>query len=160
MPSFDLAPLTESDFDSSDFVYSFSTPLPADAVTVWAELNGESPLHWCKVIGRINWTSPRPHGVGSTRTATLAIPGMTVYERFIVWDEQPEQYRQVFTVDRASFPGTKRFGEAYDVIGTATGSLLTWSFYIEPALGFTHYLKPVIRRGLSSVITDTQKHFA
>ncbi|KRQ23173.1 MULTISPECIES: SRPBCC family protein [Mycobacteroides] len=160
MPSFKLAPLVESDFDTSDFVYTFSTPLPKDAATVWAELNGESPLHWCKAINKISWTSPEPRGVGSTRTAKLALPGAAVHERFIVWEESPERYRNAFTVETATFPGTKRFGELYEVVGTATGSLFTWSFFIEPSLGFTRYLKPVIRRGLSGLISDTQKHFA
>lgn len=160
MPSFKLAPLVESDFNTSDFVYTFSTPLPKDAATVWAELNGESPLHWCKAINKISWTSPEPRGVGSTRTAKLALPGAAVHERFIVWEESPERYRNAFTVETATFPGTKRFGELYEVVGTATGSLFTWSFFIEPSLGFTHYLKPVIRRGLSELISDTQKHFA
>ncbi|ORA62590.1 SRPBCC family protein [Mycobacteroides franklinii] len=160
MASFKLEPLVESDFSTSDFVYTFSAPLAKDAATVWAELNGESPLHWCKAIKKISWTSPEPRGVGSTRTAQLVVPGTTLYERFILWEESPERYRNAFTVETATFPGTKRFGEYYEVVGTATGSLFTWSFFIDPSLGFTQYLKPVIRRGLSGLMTDTQKHFA
>ncbi|NMK62811.1 SRPBCC family protein, partial [Staphylococcus capitis] len=102
MPSFKLEPLVESDFNTSDFVYTFSTPLPKDAATVWAELNGESPLHWCKAINQIGWTSPEPRGVGSTRTAKLALPGAAVNERFIVWEESPERYRNAFTVETAT----------------------------------------------------------
>ncbi|MUM19934.1 SRPBCC family protein [Mycobacterium sp. CBMA271] len=160
MPSFKLASLAESDFNSSDFAYRFSTPLPKDAATVWAELNGVSPLHWCSAIKKISWTSPEPRGVGATRTAKLSLPGAAVNERFILWEESPERYRNAFMVETATFPGTKRFGELYEVEATATGSLFTWTFYIEPTLGFTRYLKPVIRRGLSGLITDTQKHFA
>jgi len=45
---------------------------------------GESWPKWFKDIVSVEWTSPEPFGVGSTRTVTLKT--MTACEKFIAWD--------------------------------------------------------------------------
>ena len=49
-------------------------------------------------IDRVDWTSPRPFGVGTTRTVTFQGGGMEVYETFIAWD--PGKH-MAFTFDQS-----------------------------------------------------------
>ena len=68
-------------------------------------------VHCFKPITRVDWTSERPFGKGTTRTIDLDLPGMstlTVDEEFTVW-EQNKQFSFVF------LRSTKKvFGAAYE----------------------------------------------
>ncbi len=55
---------------------------PEDVFDVFAD--GESWPRWFEGIRRVEWTSPEPKGVGTTRTVTLSM--VTVHEQFLVWD--------------------------------------------------------------------------
>ncbi len=46
--------------------------------------DGKSWPKWFKEVVKVEWTSPKPFGVGTTRTVTLKT--MTVHEKFIAWD--------------------------------------------------------------------------
>ncbi len=47
--------------------------------------DGESWPKWFKDIIKVEWTSPKPFGVGTTRTVNRK-PMIVVYEQFIAWD--------------------------------------------------------------------------
>jgi Polyketide cyclase / dehydrase and lipid transport len=135
-------------------VGQFAIARPAEAV--WADLTGESPLSWCRVIDRITWTSERPFGVGTTREV-VALKGVNVFqERFFRWEEGR---RKSFTVVKASAPLVRAFAEDYLVEPAGEGSCtFTWTIAYEPsAVG-----RPgdaVNRRLLSSLFKDTRKHY-
>jgi hypothetical protein len=46
--------------------------------------DGASWPHWFPGIRRVEWTSPEPKRVGTTRTVTLTTA--TVYEHFLAWE--------------------------------------------------------------------------
>jgi hypothetical protein len=61
--------------------------LNIDAAAFWAELNGPTPSFWCRLLGKVEWTSRPPHTAGSTRTAMLALTSTTLQGRYFHWDE-------------------------------------------------------------------------
>jgi hypothetical protein len=63
---------------------------------------------WFKEIVTVEWTSPRPYGVGTTRTVTLTT--VTVKEYFFVW-EQDQHFAFYFT--EISLPIAKALVEDY-----------------------------------------------
>ena len=55
---------------------------PEEVFDIFAD--GGSWPQWFEGIQHVEWTSPEPRGVGTTRTVTLTTG--TVYEHFLAWD--------------------------------------------------------------------------
>jgi hypothetical protein len=127
------------------------------ASEVWAELVADDTLHWCGGLSSVVWKSPRPFGVGTTRTAKTSPPALTLDEVFFRWEEGT---RKSFYVAEASLPLFTRFAEDYLVEEvSATASRFTWTVASEAPL--------LARPGnpLNALITkrlfrDTRKHFS
>ncbi|KQR99958.1 hypothetical protein ASG12_04170 [Williamsia sp. Leaf354] len=165
MAEHQLQPIDDvSFFHRAPVAYRFTVDLPVTPDVAWAELTRQNTLDWCRMIKKVTFTSPEPHGVGTTRTAELA-PGLVkINERFFVWEADAEAgtYRNAFTVVSANVPGLRRFGELTEVVPSGLGSRLTWAFAIEPAgpLAKLPGLSVVSKPALGTFRTDTVKHFA
>jgi hypothetical protein len=160
VPTFTLSPVTDADFDPSSPGYhrlTIAANRPADEV--WSALHGDSPLFWCRGIKRAAWSSPRPHGVGATRTVTLS-NGLKVDERYFRWEESDGVCVNAFTVERANLPLFRRFGERYTVTPKPIGSELVWEFVAEPRLPGKKIFAKMLQRDLEKLASDTRKHFA
>lgn len=102
--------------------------LSAPPGRVWKALCADDALvSWSPVITRVEWTSPRPFGVDTTRVVTLA-GAVRLEERFYRWNINE---RMTFTVDAASIPGLRRFAEDIALEKTTGGTRLTWTFALE-----------------------------
>lgn len=164
MPWFALQPTAESFFDDPQrnlSQFGFTAYSPAAPEIVWAELHSARPLHWCSSIRTCQWAEGSPSGVGSHRTVSLA-PGVTVRERYFLWEEGPDRLENAFTVDECSVPGLQHFGERYRVTPTTSGSRFDWAFYIEPKL--PQSIQRVARNATASTVArlarDTRRHLA
>ncbi|KAF0844782.1 SRPBCC family protein [Nocardia caishijiensis] len=107
--------------------------VPTASEHVWAALTADDALvSWANAVTDVRWHSPRPFGVGTVRTVTLA-RGVALTERFFRWDEGR---RMTFTVDSASIPGLRRFAEDIVVEPAGADTRVTWTFALEgePAL--------------------------
>lgn len=125
-----LEPLDESFFDTAPYVYRLPVELDVPPERVWESLTSERALaDWGLGLHRLEWTSPRPFGVGTTREVVLPGRAMAVRERFFRWDEG---HRKSFYAAEADRPLLKRLGEDYLVEATATGSRFTWTIAMEP----------------------------
>ena len=78
---------------------------------------------WAKVITHVDYTSPEPHGVGTTRTVTMR-GGLLADEEFLAWE--PGR-RLAFRFNAASTSALEAFVEDYTIVPTASGSALTWA---------------------------------
>ncbi|NUS94462.1 MAG: SRPBCC family protein, partial [Nocardia sp.] len=103
-------------------------------------------------ITAATWTSPRPFGIGTTRTVTLG-GFLRLEERFYRWDEGS---RMTFTVDAASVPGLKRFAEDITLLPLGTGTRVIWTFAIEgtpalrPLLALASPVNRLVTKGIAS----------
>lgn len=89
---------------------------------------------WVPAIQQVEWTSPLPPRVGTTRTVQLT-GGVEVGERFTAYD-RGRRMQFVFT----SLPtaGVDGFGEDYRVTDLGDGRCrLWWMMALLPAPGFT-----------------------
>jgi uncharacterized protein YndB with AHSA1/START domain len=94
--------------------------------------DGESWPKWFKDIVKVEWTSPKPFGVGTTRIVTLKT--MTVYEQFIVWDPGK---RFTFYFTATSVPLFHAFCEDYRLEPIGNGKTkFTYIVAYEPSLLF------------------------
>lgn len=91
--------------------------------------DAESWPHWATVITDVEWTSPEPRGVGTTRTVTMRghIAGD---EEFIAWEPFSHM---AFRFNQSSSNAIAAFAEDYRVVETADGCHLTWVMAMKPA---------------------------
>jgi hypothetical protein len=83
---FDCHPVDASFFDTAPMRFRHAVDLDATSAKVFAIFDDENSWpKWFHAIHKVEWTSPRPHGVGSTRTTTMAL--VTMFEYFFCWDQ-------------------------------------------------------------------------
>ncbi|HEX7060283.1 MAG TPA: SRPBCC family protein [Solirubrobacterales bacterium] len=155
-PWFTAQPVEEDFFETAPFRLVGEFEIARPAGEVWAELTDENPLAWCRILQRITWTSPRPFGVGTTRTVR-ALGGLNVLrERFFRWEEGR---RKSFYVVEASTPLARRFAEDYLVEPTSEGSCrFTWTIAMEPRAA-VRIANPGNRLLFGTLFRDTRKHY-
>ncbi len=155
-PMFKLEPADEGFFSSAPVVLSDSFEIDRPAAEVWDDLVADNPLGWCRILGPkgIEWTSPRPFGVGTTRTAK-ALKGLSeLREHYFIWEEGK---RQSFYALEAAAPMFKRFAEDYRVEPQGDSACtLTWTVAYEPTLLGKG---PVNKAIMRTLFTDTRKHY-
>lgn len=97
---------------------------------------------WAKVITDVDYTSPEPHGVGTTRTVTMR-GGLLAEEVFLAWEPGRSL---AFRFTACSTSALAAFLEVYTIEPTATGCDLTWSLAQEltgPSKMLTPLTRPV-----------------
>jgi hypothetical protein len=102
--------------------------------------DGESWPVWAPVIRKVTWTSPKPFGVGTTRSVDTQ-GDITGYEEFIAWEHGK---RMAFRFNESSKPGMDAFGEDYIVETTANGCRVTWTVAMSPT-GISRVVMPVFK---------------
>jgi hypothetical protein len=123
---------------------------------VWVDLTSDETLSWCRLLAGVTWTSPRPFGVGTTRTVRTPLGALALKEVYFRWEEQR---RKSFYVAEASAPLFRRFAEDYLVEETSpTSCRFTWTVAFEapPAARPGNPINRLITR---SLFRDTRRHF-
>lgn len=100
---------------------------------------------WAMPIRNVEWTSPRPFGVGTTRTVSM-MGGLVGYEEFVAWEPGK---RMAFTFVGCNKDATEKFLEDYRVTDLGNGSCaVEWYMAMEPR-GFSRHMmwltRPVMR---------------
>jgi hypothetical protein len=153
---FTLAPTEPEFLTSAPKVYSETMEIPQSAQAVWEELTTDTPFSWCRALSRIQWTSPRPFGVGSTREVR-ARGGLVYRERFFRWEEGK---RQAFCVTEASMPVIRRHAEDYLVEPLGPDRCqFTWTIAVEPSI-LGRPGRPINALIYKGLFRDARKHFS
>ncbi|MEU8899614.1 SRPBCC family protein [Nocardia sp. NPDC048505] len=125
---FALAPSDDAFLARADRRYTHFVDLAQPPDRVWEVLTSDDALvSWSPVVTAMEWTSPRPFGVGATRVVTLG-GAVRLAERFYRWEHSAHLS---FTVDAASIPGLRRFAEDIALQPSAQGTRLIWTFALE-----------------------------
>lgn len=155
-PWFKCRPADEGFLEQAPMRLRAGFEIERPAAEVWADLTAEHPLSWCRILKEVTWTSPRPFGSGTTRTAK-ALAGTTVLkERYFRWEEGR---RHSFAVEETTSPLFRRLAEDYLVEPTSDASCrFTWTIAVEPR-SLARVFDPVNRRLLGSLFRDTRRHY-
>ena len=112
-------------FSKAPVIFQYEREIPTSPEILFAIFEDEFPWpKWVPGIAKVDWTSPKPYGLDTTRTVTF-MGGMEVYERFIAWEYGKEM--------SFCFTGTTQriwsaFGEHYKVEDLGGNrSKLTWT---------------------------------
>ena len=147
-------------FTSAPHIYRYRMRYVAPPERVWESLaSDESLAAWGPSVKEVNWLSPRPFGVGTTREVVLAGGLARVRERFFRWDEGSGYS---FAVLEASIPVFRRFAEEYSVEPDGDGTLFNWTVAIEPKGQFSLPFKLAsrgIKAGFGRMAADGNRYF-
>jgi hypothetical protein len=156
-PWFKAEPVDETFFASAPVRLRETFGISRPAAEVWGALTADDTLHWCRILDEVSWTSPRPFGVGTTRTVTSLKGASVLHEHYFRWEEGR---RKSFYVVEASAPLFKRFAEDYLVEPVSDSSCtFTWTIAYAPKPGMGAG-KPLNNRLLRTLFTDTRKHWS
>lgn len=126
---FPLAPADDAFLRSAPLRFVHSADIAAAPDRVWRALTADDALvSWAAGITGSQWSSPRPFGVGTTRTVTVGRGAAALRERFFRWDEG---LRMTFAAEASTRPGLRRFAEDVALTPTPTGTRLTWTFAVD-----------------------------
>jgi Polyketide cyclase / dehydrase and lipid transport len=134
-----------------------SVDVARPARVVWDDLTADDPMaSYCRIISRIDWTSPRPFTVGTTRTVRVLGGLFVIDESYVRWDEGR---RKVFVGVGMNLPLLSRFAEDYLVEPLGDDRCrFTWTAVWEPtALG--RPMEPVTHALFASLVPDIRRHF-
>lgn len=156
MPRFELQPVDETFFETAPTRLADTFEIARPATEVWVELVADGALSFCRSLRGARWTSPRPFGVGTTRTMPSLFGVLIVEETYFRWEEER---RQSFYAHHTSLPMFRRFAEDYLVEETSpTTSRFTWTIALDP--------NPLARLGqplntlvVNGLFKDTRRHF-
>lgn len=99
---------------------------------------------WAGAIKNVEWTSPKPFGVGTTRTVTM-VGGMEGYEEFIAWERGKHM---AFKFTKSNKNTARAFGEEYVVTDLGDGRCqLQWTMAMTPTAPgalFMNLFKPAM----------------
>lgn len=153
---FSLDPVEKEFLDTAPLRLREEFEIPRTAERVWGDLTCESPMSWCRILQAVDWTSPRPFGVGTTRIARASGGFLVLRERFFRWEEGR---RYSFFVEEASVPGLRRHAEDFQVEPTSAISCrFTWTVAIELRKA-ARAGKSAARLTLESAFRDTRRHY-
>jgi hypothetical protein len=155
-PWFKCQPVDETFFAEAPMRLRAGFEIPRPAAAVWADLTGESPLHWCRILNDVSWTSPRPFGVGTTREVKALGGANKLREHYFLWEEGR---RHCFYVVETTAPIITSLAEDYFVEPKGEDACrFTWTIAVRPsALGRPG--GPVNRAILKTLFTDTAKFY-
>lgn len=115
--------------DHAPFRFVSTVELPITPEQVWEVLDdAESWPHWATVITKVTWTSPQPHGVGTTRVVNMR-GGITGDEEYLSWEPYSHT---AFRFNEASTGSIAAFAEDYRIEPTSNGCRLTWVMAMKP----------------------------
>lgn len=155
-----LEPADEDFLASAPHVFTYQKRFAAPPEKVWESLTSdESIAAWGRTLKSVEWTSPRPFGVGTTREVAPAV-GPRVRERYFLWEEGR---RHSFAVYESTANVFKRFAEDYLVEPDGDDTLFTWVLALEPrdrlALPIK-FLAPAIKAAFGKMPSDGQRYWA
>lgn len=139
-------------FETAPFRFTATETISASPDAVFAVfLDGPSWTRWVFAITGVEWTSPFPLEVGSTRTVHMR-GGLSAYEEFLAWE--PGR-RMAFRFNALSKPRAVAFAEDYQVTDLGDGRCtVDWVMAMEPS-GVGRRAMRLIRPFMAAVIRHT-----
>lgn len=125
--------------------------IPFPKGVVWnALLDAKAWTEWLPIT-KVEWTSPKPFSVGTTRT--VEIGKNIVDETFIIWEEGS---RMAFRYDRSGFPVTAGV-EDYHITDAPGGCEIQFSCRFDPVLPKGFMLNQQMRIGFRFMLPKLKK---
>ncbi|MDH6247011.1 SRPBCC family protein [Mycobacterium sp. OTB74] len=130
MKTYQCEPVGLDFIDSAPFRFVSKIDLAITREQLFDVLADETSWpQWATVITNVEWTSPKPYGVGTTRTVKMR-GHITGEEEFLAWE--PFSY-MAFRFNTSTSNAISAFAEGYTVEETPEGCHLTWVMAMKPS---------------------------
>lgn len=145
-------------FETAPFKYVAELEFNLSAAEVFASFeDADDWPRWALPIQRVEWTSPKPFGIGTTRTVYM-MGGLTGFEEFIAWERGREM---AFCFTHASRDNIESFAERYEVDELGPDRCrVRWTMAMKPK-GFSKYFlpvfSPVMHIGVKAMLKNLKK---
>lgn len=145
-------------FEQAPHIYTAVVEVEATPEQVFESFEDAAAWpEWAMPIKHVEWTSPKPFGLGTTRRVTMI--GMMGDEVFIAWD-YPK--RMAFCFTHSSQKLVETFAEDYQVEALANGKTrVQWTMAMTPQ-GFGKFSmalsKPIMGWSLQWMLKGFKKH--
>lgn len=115
--------------DTAPRRWRFANPVAARPADVFAAISADPSTWtaWFPVLSAGHYEGDKPPGVGTGREIKLR--GTTYRETILAWDAP---HRWAYRVDETTVPMAHRLVEEWTVEPDGTGSILGWTFAIDP----------------------------
>jgi hypothetical protein len=118
-------------------------------------LDADAWSTWAFAITDVEWTSPMPPEIGTTRNVTM-LGNMIGYEEFIAWEDGK---RMAFRFNECNKPMAEAFAENWLVTDLGNGSCrVEWTMAMQPS-GPGTKLTPVTKFIMAPVLRHMLKKF-
>ncbi|WP_179468138.1 SRPBCC family protein [Mycolicibacterium vinylchloridicum] len=146
-------------FASAPYVFRYQKPFAAAPEQVWESLaSADSAAAWGRTVKEVSFTSPPPHGVGTTRESVAL--GARGRSRYFRWDVDKGYSMYVY---ESTAPVFTRYAEDFVLQPSGDSTLFTFTVAIEPKARFAlpfRVFAPVLKLALGRVVTEGQRYFA
>jgi hypothetical protein len=113
---------------------------------------------WALPIQKVEWTSPKPYGVGTTRNVHM-MGDMIGYEEFVEWERGK---RMAFSFLGCSKDATSKFLEDYRVTDLGNGSCRVEWYMAMEVKGFSRHVmfltRPIMRLANRTMFRKFRKY--
>jgi hypothetical protein len=149
-PYWECDRVDEHFFHNAPQRYVFERELETTPEKLWEIF--EDPHSWTVFGGpgitNVEWTSPKPFGVGTQRTVTF-VGGMQVFEYFSAWE--PGKHMSFYFLG-ATQAVWWAFGEDYQITDLGNGRCLwRWTVAYDPR-GVLRAIHPIARPGMALIL--------
>ena len=116
-------------FDEAKFTFTNSVLVKAKPERLWACLEDASAWpRWADPITNVEWTSPKPFDLGTTRTVSMT-GGMTGFEEFIGWETNK---LMSFRFNDCNMNTVEAFAERYILTEEGEFTRIEWVMAMNP----------------------------
>ncbi len=139
---FECQPVGMEFFQQAPFCFSADEEIRATPEQVFdAFEDAHAWTVWAQPIQKVEWTSPKPFGLGTTRTVSMS-GGLVGWETFIAWERGR---RMAFCFTHISQDNVESFAEDYQVEDLGDGRCrVRWTMAMKPK-GASRFVLPVVR---------------
>jgi uncharacterized protein YndB with AHSA1/START domain len=136
--------------------WDFEEPVAAPPEAVFDAISADpSTWTWFPGLSRdAKYHGDAPHGVGSKREVSMA--GTTYRETILAWDPP---VRWAYRVDECSAPIARALVEDWVIAPEGAGSVVRWTFTIDPRALFTAGL-PVAGKLMGSLFAKAMRNLS
>lgn len=147
-------------FQNAPYLFRSEITVRCTPQQLWASFeDADAWPAWAMPITKVEWTSEKPFGIGTTRSVSM-LGNLVGHEEFLAWEPLKQM---AFRFNQVNKPDMiQSFGERYDITDLGNGlTHLVWTVGMQPTgpgAFFMKYTKGLTGWGLQWCLNGLKKY--